>query len=82
MCLNLWIYFTSERESLISFTHKTCKDGADCNSYRPISQNDYRYLTSILAKREGTAIKHIIHPDQTGFIAGCQFTNKMRRFGI
>lgn len=35
---------------------------------RPIAQNDYRLLTSILAKREGTAVKHIIHPDLTGFI--------------
>lgn len=35
---------------------------------RPIAQNDYRLLTSIFAKREGTAVKHIIHPDLTGFI--------------
>lgn len=39
----------------------------------------YKLLTSILAKRLGKFITNIIHPDQTGFIAGRQLSDNIRR---
>uniref|UniRef100_A0A8C8E244 Reverse transcriptase domain-containing protein n=1 Tax=Oryzias sinensis TaxID=183150 RepID=A0A8C8E244_9TELE len=68
-------------DATIVVIHKEGKDSTDCNSYRPLSMlnGDLRILTAILAKRLNKIITQIIHPDQTGFIAGRHYGNNLRR---
>uniref|UniRef100_A0A3Q3G6H4 Reverse transcriptase domain-containing protein n=1 Tax=Kryptolebias marmoratus TaxID=37003 RepID=A0A3Q3G6H4_KRYMA len=67
-------------EATIVVIHKEGKDPIDCQSYRPISllNTDLRILTGILVRRLNKFITQIIHPDQTGFIAGRYSSDNLR----
>lgn len=69
------------KEAIISVLLKERKDPTLCASYRPIAllNTDCKILTSILAKRVGTIITDLIHPDQTGFISGRYLPDNIRR---
>ncbi len=71
----------SWREAIIVVIHNEGKDATKCGSYRPISlfNTDLRILTAIPAKRVNKIITKIIHPDQTGFIAGRYYGDNIRR---
>ena len=66
---------------MISVLLKKNKDPLKCGSYRPVSLLgcDYKILTKVLAARIGPVISKIIHPDQTGFVAGRQLSSNLRR---
>lgn len=68
-------------DATIVVLHKEGRDPTDCGSYRPLSMlnGDVRILTGILARRLNVMINQIIHPDQTGFIAGRHYGNNVRR---
>lgn len=50
-------------------------------SFRAISllNCDYKFLTTILAKRLSTVLSDYIHPDQAGFVKNRQLNNCTRR---
>lgn len=60
------------KETIISLIYKEGKDPTECSSYRPIAlqNSDCKILTTILAKKLKSVITTLVHPDQTGFIAG------------
>ena len=67
-------------EAIITVIDKEGKDPTQCMGYRPISLlcQDFKLLTSILASIQ-RCIRKLVHPDQTGFIAGRHGTNNVRR---
>lgn len=69
------------KETIITVKYKECKDPTECSSYRPIAlqNSDCKMLTAILANRLKSVITALVHPDQTGFIAGCQMADNIRR---
>ena len=60
---------------------KNGKDEFKIKNWRPISllNIDYKIMTKVLAKRMEKVIKHLIHPNQSGFIKG-RFIGKSIRF--
>uniref|UniRef100_A0A3Q1EYB7 Reverse transcriptase domain-containing protein n=1 Tax=Acanthochromis polyacanthus TaxID=80966 RepID=A0A3Q1EYB7_9TELE len=74
-------YGPSWSEATIVVLYKEGKDPTDCGSYRPLSMlnGDVRILTAALACRLNNIITEIIHPDQTGFIAGRHYGNNLHR---
>lgn len=68
-------------QATISVLLKKNKDPLKCESYRPVSllNCDYKILTKVLSARIEPVMNKIIHPDQTGFIAGRQLSSNLRR---
>uniref|UniRef100_A0A8C5PKM6 Reverse transcriptase domain-containing protein n=3 Tax=Leptobrachium leishanense TaxID=445787 RepID=A0A8C5PKM6_9ANUR len=56
----------------ITLIPKPDKDHALCANYRPISllNQDVKLFAKVLALRLANHMRHLIHPDQTGFIPG------------
>lgn len=67
-------------QAMISVLLKKNKDPLKCELYRPVSLLgcDYKILTKVLAARTEPVISKIIHPDQTGFVAGRQLSSNLR----
>ena len=68
-------------QASISLLLKKNEDPLLCESYRPVSLLccDYKTLTKVLAGRLEKIMPKLIHPDQTGFIAGRQLSSNLRR---
>jgi exonuclease III len=66
--------------STLILIHKKGPKG-QCSNYRPISllNVDVKLLTGILANRLQKCITTIIHPDQQGFIRGCNIQTNIQR---
>jgi hypothetical protein len=62
----------SQRRGIISLIPKPQKDLLELKNWRPITllNNDYKYLTKILAKRLEKTLPQIISNDQGGFVKG------------
>jgi exonuclease III/uncharacterized protein Smg (DUF494 family) len=62
----------SQRRGIISLIPKPQKNLEELKNWRPITllNNDYKYLTKLLAKRLEGTLSDIISSDQSGFIKG------------
>ena len=62
----------TQRQGIITLIPKADKDPLSLANWRPISllNADYKILTKCLANRLKVLLPNVIHPDQTGFMAG------------
>ena len=71
----------SMRKGIISLLPKTGRDTKKVANWRPITllNSDYKIYAKIIANRPKMVLDDIVHPDQTGFIAGRVITENIRR---
>lgn len=67
-------------EAIITIIHKEDTDPLIIQNYRPISllNTDYKIFAIIIAERLKNILNNYIHPDQNGFLPGCNIRNNMR----
>ncbi len=66
-------------QTTMSVLLKKNRDPLNCDSYCPISLLccEYEIMTKVLAARIEPIMNKIIHPDQTGFVAGRQLPSNL-----
>jgi len=62
----------TQRQGIISLIPKKDKDPLQLHNWRPLSilNHDQKLLTKVLANRIKPVLKHLISPEQTGFVGG------------
>ena len=73
--------FQSGREGIISLIPKKGRDSRYIKNWRPIILlcADYKSLVKVIANRIKGSLTNLIHPDQAGFVPGCNISENIRK---